>query len=875
MHYSIPLNTIKNNFNPIIFSHLIEKSSQLVLNPVDNLPIHEHLAALPSFYQSLLQDLNFTPISQVEVENIILNKDYNLIEDNDNNCIQQTSRLNHIKMIADRMVNFSKHDYILFDCSEIPTHYGHNFEKNKDTDQVNNYSLLDIHTIDDFYQLAATLFRKEMNIILKLQDNVESINIPISHDKESQIFLLSSTQAFNFEKQDINSFFKNSLNNNFQWDVGQELSTVQGDIQFRYYIFNKVAINDDEDLEEVYQTLSLTNHLDLIIELSQNNKDFFTNYINSHINKHNLQFSKNNGSFNKFSQNTDKSININHTLKTEEQLLFIFNLIDLCTQDLYLLNKIWSHPFYISLLPKDHNERPYNYKTSLEHLYCFDKDLLSDKSLNKYKQYYRSHEAGDASFEPYEYIQHDLFNDWASDILHNLDFDNFDSIAHYMSLEYEYIQKQLQPLIDKTKAIYNSTVFNNFNSIVPFLNEHNNILPSVAFKFISQEEQFFCYDQFFEKTLTTKDSNISISLKKLQEIPLQYLTHSDTQTNIKRNNYYLFSLLNLHHDLNQQANKIGIDCKNTSPHFNDIAQLFTKIPNINTKMNLCDYFNNLSNCVLFNNKLSNNFSDPVLKYYHIEAFIEYILIPNKELSIDKDICNLFHKKYRNFYSLYSTTLTNKNIDYGTIFFQFTDIDIIGKINSSFDKCIAHPNYPSAWKLNPDILLMNGKPSLAEFTVEEFNSLFSDEKIGISLIKKDPALYEKLPSHLQEVPEYAKAFITSSSNVNFKFRPILFQYHDFCISLMEYKFDNIHYVPLDHWNNQQFIRDFFKMVDDKDIEFKILEKHLPFPIINFLKHFEIKSNYSPFLEAYILQTHLDNKVDEKINKQPHKFNKKKI
>lgn len=876
MYYNIPFAKIQAGFSPILFSHLILipiklnkhlKNKKLIIQKVNK-------NKLSSFYQSLIEDLQFQPITLKEVENIIHTNDFNLLEDkkllNSDKFALNIKRLNHIKNIAATIVRFNHKNPI---CVQ------HYLKKENNEKK----SSLDINTIEDFYLLAASIFRKELNLLLHIK-------------KEDNIFILQFNNIIDIIELDKFIFLEevskekiilDNINSIMSWDIISMTRNEELKYLFTTYINQRKPLND------IFEQLSLDTDLELIQEICQIHQDmnpyeynfnklFFHLYIKYHYDK-------------KFKKTHDIIYSDNEViLLLEEQKAFIWNLVDKCSKNHYLLSNIWSYQFEFYILSPFYYYNIKHYNTSIQNLYQFNCKSLTQELMLEYKVYKNNIENNntekDEDEELINFFSYSKLSLFSQRDINSLNLNDFDEIEQYIFEDLSYINKLLKTLIDKIQYTYNEHIFNNFKNIIKFC-EFNfsdyklyNLLPSLSSFNINNEDLCIFLDEFFEvhHQLETFDrrckKNIVISLEDFNSIPNLYFNSQDSEQKQKRLHHYLFALLNFtsyyhiyYQDMNCEIEK--------NKFYSFLEPLFSRIFDFSQPQEIT---------LILENYAQSHFSQDIkLQYHsngildsHFNIIIEYILIKNEELLKNLHIHNFFSEKKLSYCSCLYSKLVEKNIDYSFIFnWDFnkkSELDMICYISKNFHDITTHPNYPQSWKLNLIILLHQHSLDLINFTKKEFDILFAKQDIGIQLIKQKSNIYIKLPAHIQEVPAYAETFIEYSNikdYTNFTFRPILFKYHDFCLSLINNNSNWIEYIPKEHWNNKFFVLDFFKLMDVKKNKLSSFEKYLPIPIVQFFHNYQIYSNFYDFLQSYNLKNEIDNKIIKNINNKIIK--KKKI
>lgn len=193
------------------------------------------------------------------------------------------------------------------------------------------------------------------------------------------------------------------------------------------------------------------------------------------------------------------------------------------------------------------------------------------------------------------------------------------------------------------------------------------------------------------------------------------------------------------------------------------------------------------------------------------------------------------------------------------------------VSKGYDKWLNNPIIPKS--LAYDLELLSCLPSISVESLDpELISLIEKDNNTItSIMKKCKNLYPKLSKNKQRDCYIAlHALAENYTDID----SVVFNSRGFCLTALEFQPQLVHRIPKDYWNDKGFIVQLLEKIDEKKIQPQVLI-HGAKELVHLLSFFEVKSNYSGFLENYLLNNKLENKLNNKEDNSSTKIKKRKI
>lgn len=186
----------------------------------------------------------------------------------------------------------------------------------------------------------------------------------------------------------------------------------------------------------------------------------------------------------------------------------------------------------------------------------------------------------------------------------------------------------------------------------------------------------------------------------------------------------------------------------------------------------------------------------------------------------------------------------------------------GHINWLTDK-----NCPREWKTDIELLNKVKTPSLliSSFQPDKdiLNTLSQNKSAILSILRKENSVYYHLPESLQNDEEILLGMLSAKLTIPKHY----YAEKEFCLKSAMVNSESCKNIPHQFWQEEVFVKTFFKLVDENKIS-NLAIKNLPAEINQVLSAFNIKKDYSKFMDNFILNQKLhstpntNNKVKQK-------------
>lgn len=319
-----------------------------------------------------------------------------------------------------------------------------------------------------------------------------------------------------------------------------------------------------------------------------------------------------------------------------------------------------------------------------------------------------------------------------------------------------------------------------------------------------------------------------------------------------KNDYQWVKSFILEHGSNLSWDRIKPPVKNYTPS-RELDNLYSSW--INNKELVIDMINSV---------------DPqkIVGFNHI-----YNVLPTK-IKNDKEIVNIFMDKYPQTYLLlndkYQAHYVLDHIEKSPsiylpneLIITFEDKEILKKIISkgSID-WLTTKGCPVKWKTDIELISLIGEKA----SDKDLRELFDDKKIVATMFKIPglgervltivPTMYSWLPLDKRMDKDLALLALCGKTTVEQSF----FANKEFCIEALKTNYETKQ-IPDGFWNNQDFVLQVFKNIDEKTISGAIMPL-LPDRVKKLLTVFEIDKDYEKFFSRCFLNANLQNNLDQK-------------
>lgn len=208
--------------------------------------------------------------------------------------------------------------------------------------------------------------------------------------------------------------------------------------------------------------------------------------------------------------------------------------------------------------------------------------------------------------------------------------------------------------------------------------------------------------------------------------------------------------------------------------------------------------------------------------------------------------------------LSSYALSNEEI------FKIKDKNLLIKIiEKGHIDWLKNKDCPKEWKTDPELLEKVKTPGLlvSGFNpdMDILNALAKNKSAILNILGREKNIYYHLPESLKSDEEILLGMLKIKIAVPQNF----YAKKEFCLKAAMVNSDSCKDIPKQFWQEEIFIKRFFSLIDDKKISKNAIQQ-LPAEINQVLSAFNIKKDYSKFMDNFILNQKLQNTTNNKSN-----------
>jgi hypothetical protein len=201
-----------------------------------------------------------------------------------------------------------------------------------------------------------------------------------------------------------------------------------------------------------------------------------------------------------------------------------------------------------------------------------------------------------------------------------------------------------------------------------------------------------------------------------------------------------------------------------------------------------------------------------------------------------------------------------------IIYSLKDKEIIERAIKDNYKILLNINTPKKWLLNDDFIASIPSEHLHQLPEKIVNKYLFSEENCLHAIDNHPEIYKILSDNARANPVIALQLLDKVDNIK-ELLPLLdlipkslWSNKEFCLMGMT-NMNAINFVPAPFFKHKDFLVNFFERIDENKISNKIIS-FIPLEIQGVLEENKIDSNYSDFLNSYLLQQKLNTNLDDK-------------